>query len=52
MAPSLGAFWTGCWTRMTWRSRPSPGTSAGALNGAAFKAGMVNGGRDGARATP
>ena len=27
------------------------GTSAGALNGAAFKAGMVNGGRDGARAT-
>ena len=27
------------------------GTSAGALNGAAFKSGMVEGGRDGARAT-
>ena len=27
-----------------------PGTSAGALNGAAFKAGILSGGREGARA--
>ena len=49
MGPLPGGCSTGCWRRTRIEICGISGTSAGALNGAALKAGMVQGGKAGAR---